>query len=160
MKRARGAVGMGLIWAAVWAPVAVVIGTGIIDPDNSMDEMWVMVGAIPGFLSGVLFSVVLSRVGRRQRLAELSIKRAFEWGGAAGLGIGVLPFVLGDTGGRPWFTLAATVITSITALSAASAAGSLALAQRAERRELGAGGANLDEVILSSGKEQELLGKK
>lgn len=51
LKRARGAVGMGLIWAVVWAPVAVLVGILIIDPTDSMDEMWWMVGAIPGFLS-------------------------------------------------------------------------------------------------------------
>ena len=48
LRRIRGAVLMGLAWAAVWAPVAVLLGTFVVDPDNSMDEMWVAVGAYPG----------------------------------------------------------------------------------------------------------------
>ena len=44
LRRIRGAVGMRLIWAAVWAPVAVAIGL-VIDPDGSMDEMWPAIGA-------------------------------------------------------------------------------------------------------------------
>ena len=132
LKRIRGAVVMGVIWAAVWAPAAVLIGTGIIDPDNSMDEMWVMVGAIPGFLSGVVFSAVLGVASRRRRLEELSISRVASWGAWAGLAIGILPFLIGDRGGRPVLPLAAVVITSFTLLSALSAAASLALAQRGQ----------------------------
>ena len=135
LKRARGAFGMGVIWAVVWAPVAVLIGTQIIDPTDAMDEMWWMVGAIPGFLSGVVFSAVLSRVARRQRIDDLSVARVGAWGALAGLLVGILPFVLGDSGGRPEIFLATVVITSITMLSAASAAASLAMAQRAQKRD-------------------------
>ena len=51
LRRVRAAVVMGLLWAVIWAPAAILLGTLVIDPDNSMDEMWVMVGAIPGFLT-------------------------------------------------------------------------------------------------------------
>lgn len=139
LRRARGAIGMGVLWALVWAPVAVLIGTQIIDPTDAHDEMWWIVGALPGFLSGVVFSAVLGVAARRRSLSELSIVRVGAWGALAGVLIGVLPFFLGDTDGRPWIGLAATVVVSITALSAVSAAGSLALARRGERRELGAG---------------------
>lgn len=54
-RRIRGAVLMGLTWAAVWAPIGVLIGM-IVDPSGSTDEMWVAVGAYPGFLGGVIFS--------------------------------------------------------------------------------------------------------
>ena len=37
-RRIRAALLMGLIWAAVWAPVAVLIGV-IVDPNDAMDEM-------------------------------------------------------------------------------------------------------------------------
>ena len=151
LKRARGAIGMGVIWALVWAPVAVLVGTQIIDPDNSMDEMWFMVGALPGFLSGVVFSAVLSRVARRQRLDDLSVAQVGAWGALAGLLVGILPFTLGDTGGRPWVFLATVVITSITVLSAASAAGSLVLAQRAQKRDTLNDCASLDDAALTLG---------
>ena len=158
LRRVRGAVGMGLLWALVWAPVAVLIGTRIVDPDNSMDEMWVMVGALPGFLSGVAFSAVLGVAARRRRLDELSIARVGGWGAVAGLLIGILPLLLGDRGGSPMWPLAIVVIPSITLLSAVSAAGSLALAQRAQKRESLESGARLDDVGLTEGEVRELLG--
>lgn len=160
LRRIRAAIGMGLTWAVVWAPVAIVVGTRIIDPDDSMDEMWWMVGAMPGFLSGVMFSVVLGTVAHRRRLDELSIPRVAGWGALAGLMIGVLPNVLGDTGGGPWMLQATVLIASFTLLSAASAAGSLALAQRAQKRELLNAGAGLNDVGLTKGEVQELLPKR
>jgi peptidoglycan/LPS O-acetylase OafA/YrhL len=140
LRRIRGAVGMGLTWALVWAPVAVLIGF-LVDPDGSMDEMWPAIGAYPGFLGGVVFSVVLAVAARRRRLEELSVGRVALWGAAAGLLVGVLPFTIGEpTTDVPLWLLATVVIGTITLLSAASAAGSLALARMAEKRALGAGG--------------------
>lgn len=131
MKRARGAVGLGLLWAMAWAPVAVLLGM-VVDPDDSMDEMWVAIGAYPGFLGGVVFSVVLAIAARRSSLHELSLPRVSAWGALAGLLVGALPFVLGDpTSARSPWLLGGVVIGTITLLSAASAAGSLALARRA-----------------------------
>ena len=158
LRRVRGAVGMGLLWALLWAPVAVLIGTRIVDPDDSMDEMWWMVGALPGFLSGVVFSAVLGTVARRRRLDELSVARVGGWGAVAGLLTGILPFLLGDRGGRPLWPLAVAVIPSITLLSAASAAASLALAQRALKREPHDRTADPDDVGLPEGEVRELLG--
>ena len=39
-------------WAVVWSPVGVLTGI-IVDPGGSMDEMWVAIGAYPGFLLAV-----------------------------------------------------------------------------------------------------------
>src|SRR5918999_1910465 len=72
LRRIRGALLMGLTWAVAWAPIGVLVGM-IVDPDGSMDEMWPAVGAYPGFLSGVVFSVVLAIAARRRRLHELSL---------------------------------------------------------------------------------------
>lgn len=139
LRRIRGAVGMGLTWALVWAPAAVLIGL-FVDPDGSMDEMWPAIGAYPGFLGGVVFSMVLAIAARRRRLDELSLSRVAAWGAAAGLLVGVLPFTIGEpTTERPLWLLATVVIGTITLLSAVSAAGSLALARRAEKRALDSG---------------------
>ena len=136
LRRIRAAVTMGLLWAIPWAVVAVVIGT-VVDPDESMDEMWPLIGAYPGFLGGVLFSVVLSIAERRRNLSELSVRRFGAWGAVAGLVIGVLPFMLGTPSADiDVARLATVVIGSFTLMSAASAAGSLALARRGEAREL------------------------
>jgi hypothetical protein len=157
LRRIRGAVGMGLTWAVVWAVIAVLIGL-IVDPDGSMDEMWPAIGAYPGFLGGVLFSAVLAVAARRRRLEELSISRVAAWGAAAGLLVGVLPFTVGEpTSDRPVWILASVVIGTITLLSAGSAAGSLALAQRAQTRELP--GADVDELGLGGSRTRELAGR-
>ena len=58
LRRIRGAVLTGLVWAAVWAPIGVLMGL-IVDSGESMDEMWVAVGGNPGFLCGAVFSAVL-----------------------------------------------------------------------------------------------------
>lgn len=134
MKRVRGAIGMGVVWALVWAPAAVVVGL-LVDPDDSMDEMWPMIGALPGFLGGVLFSVVLAFAARRRRLGELRTGRVALWGAAAGLAVGALPFLIGDAAtvaGARWL-LPTVVMGTITLLSAGSAAASLAIARKGER---------------------------
>ena len=99
MKKAAraigGAVATGLAWAAVWAPVAVVIGTMIVDPDDSIDEMWIVVGAYPGFLSGVVFSAVRGIAERGRGLAEVSLPRLAAWGAVSGLLVGAFPFFAG-----------------------------------------------------------------
>jgi hypothetical protein len=160
LRRVRSAVVMGLIWAAVWAPVAVLIGL-IVDPDGSMDEMWVAIGAYPGFLGGVVFATVLGILGGRRRFDELSLPRCAAWGAVAGLLVGVFPFAVGEPTSRlPLWLLGVIVIGSLTLLSAVSAAGSLALARRAEQRELRAADPDMPEVRLAGGEAQEVLRRK
>lgn len=159
LRRIRGAVGMGLVWAAVWAPAGVVIGL-VVDPDGSMDEMWAAVGAYPGFLGGVVFSAVLGVAAGRRRLEQLSLPRVAAWGGAAGLLVGALPFALGaSTTERP-LRLAVVTVGGIVLLSAASATGSLALARRAQTRELLAAGAAVPRLGRTEGEARELLGRR
>jgi hypothetical protein len=136
---------MGLLWAVPWAIVAVLIGL-VVDPDESMDEMWFLIGAYPGFLGGVLFSVVLSIAERRRNLSELSVRRFGAWGAVAGLVIGVLPSADIDVA-----RLATVVIGSFTLMSAASAAGSLALARMGGARELLDAGADTSDARLGDG---------
>lgn len=128
LTRIRGAVVMGLGWAVVWAPVAVLVGL-ILDPDGSMDEMWPAIGAYPGFLCGVVFTALLG-IAYGRRLGELPLSRAAAWGAAAGVLVGVLPFTIGESTSKlPVWQLAAIVIGSFTAMSAASAVGSAMLAR-------------------------------
>lgn len=150
LRRIRGGVGMGLTWALVWAPVAVLIGL-LVDPDGSMDEMWPAIGAYPGLLGGVVFSIVLAIAARRHRLEDLSLPRVAAWGAAAGLPVGVLPFTIGETTTeRPLWLLATVVVGTITLLSAVSAAGSLALARRAQQRALPGAGADAARVGIAA----------
>lgn len=160
LRRIRGAIGTGLTWALVWAPAAVLLGM-VIDPDGSMDEMWVMIGALPGFLGGVVFSVVLGIAARRRRLDELSVARVAGWGAVAGFLVGVFPFTIGDaTSALPVWLLASVVIGSITLLSAASAAASLAIARMAEGREMRDSGAAAPQVAAGAGAFGAPMGRR
>jgi len=161
LRRIRGAVLMGLTWAVVWLPVGLLIGM-ILDPDGSMDEPWILVGTLPGFLAGVMFSVVLGIAAARRKREDLSVAKFAGWGAVAGLVIGSLPFVLGDQGPnaeRLWL-LPVVVISSITLLSAVSAAGSLVLARKSERRELPDARPDMAAVGVAEGEAQKLTGRR
>jgi hypothetical protein len=159
LRRVRGAVGMGLTWAAVWGPAGVLLGM-IVDPDGSMDEMWVAVGAYPGFVAGVVFSAVLGIAAGRRRIDELSLARVGGWGALAGLLVGALPFAVGAaTAELPHSRLGAVVIGSIALLSAVSAAGSLALARMVGRRERLAAGAVVCDARVTDGAARERPGR-
>ena len=132
MKRAlshiRAAVLLGLAWALVWAPVAVLLGTQIIDPDDSTDEMWVAIGAYPGFLSAVIFSALLGIAERGRSLSELPRARVGFWGALAGALVGAFPFTVGTaTNTLPLWQLAGAVIGSIALMSALSAVASASI---------------------------------
>ncbi len=137
LARIRGAVLMGLTWAVVWAPFGVLAGF-IVDRDGAMDEPWIIIGALPGFLCGVIFSIVLALTERRRSVEELSPARVALWGAAGGfllMALNALP--LGTPNTEHLFWRARFVIMGgVTLLSAASAAGSLLLARMARKREI------------------------
>ena len=80
LRRIRGAVGMGLTWAAGWALVGVLIEL-FIDPMGSLVDVWPTALTIPGFLGGAVFSTVLRITEGRRRFDELSLPRFGAWGG-------------------------------------------------------------------------------
>lgn len=162
LRRIRGAVGMGLTWAIGWGSVG-----GLIEliynlwpgfPLGPVVDIWPFVLAIPGFLGGVVFSVVLRIAAGRRRFDELSLPRFAAWGAVAGLLLGGLLRAAGIGDAAPlWLQLA--VLGGPTALlGAISASGTLALARRAQRRELVAGDAEVADVGLTEAEVKELLG--
>jgi len=123
----------GLGWAIGWAPIAVVIGL-IVDPDGSMDEMWVAIGAYPGFLCGVVFSVLIQFSRGRDRIGELSVKRVGCVGAIGGVLVIALPSVLvagGDSGALSGPLPAAVLLGSVVLLSAFSSIASRSVARLA-----------------------------
>jgi hypothetical protein len=150
LRRIRGAVGMGLTWAAGWALAGVLIGvTSILLPGLPWDSFFEFFDAplpalaIPGFFGGALFSIVLGIAGRRRRFDELSLPRFAAWGAVGGLLLSLVPAAMVAVGlaglGRPevgLWQITATISGPLTLLSAVSASGSLMLARRAENREL------------------------
>ena len=156
LRRIRGAVGMGLIWAAGGAGIGMLIELmanvlpgGL--PMASAVDMWPQTLAVVGFLGGAVFATVLGIAGGRRRFDELSLPRFAAWGAVAGLLLGVLAVAMG----------ADAVFIGITTVgSAIAAAGSLALARMAEGRGLLDAGADVAEVRLTEGEAQELLGRR
>lgn len=92
MRRVRGALGMGLCWAALWGLVGGFLMEGIFDRRGDIVDMWPQVLGIAGFLGGVLFSLLVSLAGRRRGLDAFSLAEFAGLGAIAGVllgGIGV-----------------------------------------------------------------------
>lgn len=150
LRRIRGAVGVGLTWAVAWAIVGLLIGVASnLLPGLPWDFFFDVFDAplpalaIPGFVGGVFFSVVLGIVERRRTFAELSLPRFAAWGAVGGLLLSMLPAALVAVGlasvthgGADLWQLTAVVAGPLTLLSAISASGSLLLARKSDGRAL------------------------
>ena len=143
LKRIWSTVLMGLAWGVAWAPIAVLLGVFVIDPDNSMDEMWFIVGAYPGFLCGVIFSALRGLGEGDRRLDQLSLPRAGAWAVVSGVLVGALPFALGSQNPENPSWLGLAVIGSFSLMSAISAVASVLISRTAKGRVLRGAGANL-----------------
>ena len=155
MRRIRGAVGMGLVWAIGGLGVggliellANVLPGGF--PPSSAVDMWPQLLAMVGFLGGTIFATVLGIASGRRRFDELSLPGFTLLGAVAGLLLGGVTVALGS--GIPF-------VGFTTVLSAVGAASSLMLARRAEKRELLGADVDLANVGLSEAEARELLGR-
>lgn len=128
LRRIRGAVGVGLLWAVGWGLVGFLVMETFVDPDGRIADIWPMVLGIPGFLGGVIFSVMLGMADGRRRFDELSLARFGVWGAVTGAFLGLLGVVA--------IGLSGLIIVPLTLLGAASATGSLALARMGGKRDL------------------------
>ncbi len=155
LKRIRGALGMGLAWAAVWTGVGAIVGVVAwvlgLDPASGIAE-GAAVGVIMGFGGGTIFSIVLGIAEGRRRFDEMSLPRFAGWGALGGLLIGVL-----IVGGAVFAPGPGSVVGLLTLLGAGSAAGSLALARRADDRELLEAGEDVADIGLTAEEKGELL---
>lgn len=130
-----GAIGIGLIWGALWAAAGAVIA--MLVPSATLREVWVgpAIGMHPGFVGGVVFSALLALAARPRRSGDLSPSTVVACGGAVGFVLGVLPLAINKPPGEsPVWLVAAVVIGSMTLMSAATAAGSLPLLRRLRPR--------------------------
>ncbi len=145
MKRLRGAVGMGLAWAAAWfgAGMVMMLGFLLITGSTGADVPYPLGFGLFGFLGGVLFSGVLGVAEGRRRFEQMSLRRFALWGGAGGLLLAAIFVPVAGLGGE------ALLLCPLFALAGAScAAGTLALARMAEGRDSLDAGADLAELDL------------
>lgn len=158
LRRVRGAVGMGLTWAVGWAIGGVLIGASSnLFPGFLWDRFFDVFDAplpalaIPGFVAGTLFSIVLGIAGRGRKLSEFSIPQFAGWGALGGLLLSLVPAtfealgLFSTEGSRhSLIEVTAAIAGPFIALSAISAAVSLVLARRAQKR------ASLDEPAATA----------
>ena len=153
----RAAISMGITWASAWAIGGVMIGVAsLLLPFLPWDYFFRIFDAplpllaLPGFVGGALFSVVLRIAGRNRRFDELSLPRFTFWGALGGLLLSLVPAAmvgagLASMGGGSAFSvwqLTAVIAVPLTLFSAASAAGSLQMARKGERSALESGTAS------------------
>lgn len=97
-KRVRAALGLGVIWAGGGAAIG-----GLIELLSNLFpalpvgfvDMWIQTLAMPGFLGGVTFSVVLGVAARERRFDELSLPYVVGLGIFGGFVLGGLLMALG-----------------------------------------------------------------
>lgn len=152
LRRIRGAIGMGLTWAAVWfgAGLALLLVVGF----GAADVPFPLFFALLGFLAGVTFSGVLGLVEGRRRFDQMSLPRFALWGGLGGLLFAGAFALIPGIGGNALLLLGPLFSLS----GAGCAAGSLALARMAEDRALLEASAEVEDVGLSEDEARELLG--
>jgi len=153
-RRIRGAIGMGLTWAAAGFGAGVLLArVSSLNPDLPFALLF----APLGFFAGIIFSAVLVVLEGRRGFDRMSLSRFAGWGAVGGLLLSGI-FVVGAAlrGASMWgeFLLFGPALAMA---SAVSAAGSLALARRGERRELSGPSGNPAATELTEGEKRELL---
>lgn len=169
LRRIRGAVGIGLTWAAGWAGVGVLIGvTSILLPFLPWDAFFEVFDAplpalaVPGFVGGAIFSVVLGFVARRRKFSELSLPLFAVCGAVGGLLLAHIPNTMVALGlGTPaegvnLWRLTMMVSGPFAILGAASACITLLIARKGADRQ--AVEASDDVGELSEGDARALFG--
>ncbi len=164
LKRIRGAVGVGLTWAALWGASGAFLGLleGVMMRGGNI-QVGVLVDAVKilsvlGFIGGGTFAVILGLAGRRRTFDEMSLPRFAAGGGLAAsimLGAGA---ILGGSAGQLLEPAGLIVASILALLGAGSAAGSLALARRVDDREWLDAGSDIADIGMTDREKRELLG--
>lgn len=151
MRRIRGALGMGLTWALGWAIGGVLIAASSLVLTflpwhyyfDIFDAPAPAMG-IPGFVAGVLFSIVVGIAGRRRKFHEISLPQIAVWGALGGLLLSLVPVTmvaLGLASFNPGKVSSEWMLTAIIAgpfmlFSSLSASGYLMLARMGKRESI------------------------
>jgi hypothetical protein len=151
LRRIRGAIGMGLTWAAAWF-VAGSVPRWVFGVNT--DAPLPLVFGVFGFIAGMVFSAVLALTEGRRSFDQMSLRRFAVWGAVSGL---LLSAVIAKVASLGWGDVLALAPTLAVA-SAVCASGTLAMARRAVRRELPDGRGNSADVELTDREKRKLFG--
>ncbi len=171
LKRLRGYLVLALLWAVAWAVAGLLIGVSsrLLPwlPWNAFFAVFdapLPALAVPGFIGGALFSVLLGIGEHRRRFDELSVCRFAGWGAVGGLLLTMIPasaVLSGSATGadlaHEFWAITSILVVPLTALSAASAAGSLWLARRAAPPIALAAGDARSDLWLSDAQARDLI---
>ncbi len=127
LRRVRGAIGIGVIWAAAWSAVGAV--PRWIFGFNA-DAPFPLIFGVLGFVAGATFSGLLVLTEGRRRFDQMTLRRFAVWGAAGGL---LLSAAFAKAASLGWSDVLMIAPTFAVAC-AACASGSLALARRAVMR--------------------------
>ena len=158
-RRIRGAIGMGLTWAAAWGGAGTIMMLGFLLATGSRpDAPFPLMFGVFGLVAGVTFSGVLGLVEGRRRFDQMSLPRFAAWGAAGGFLLSAIFVLAVSLAGDPAFLWNLVVVAPVFAVAGAgSAAGSLALARRAKDRELPETSGNVTAVGLSEGEVRKVM---
>jgi len=150
-RRVRGAIGIGVTWAAAWSAVGLaprwLFGL-------NADAPFPIIFGILGFVAGLSFSGLLVLLERRRGVAQQSLPRFAAWGAIGGLLVSVLFARVASLGLGDALMIASTFAVA----SAVCAAGSLALARRASLPELADAPAKGSDATLTQRKSRDRIG--
>jgi hypothetical protein len=151
LRRIRGAIGIGVTWAAVWFAAGTVPRWvfGV-----NTDAPLPLVFGLFGLIAGVVFSAVLALTEGRRTFDQMSLARFAVWGAMGGLLLSALFAKAASLGWGDMLALAPTLAVA----SAVSASGSLAMARKAVRQELPDSRGNIAEAELTDHEKRKLLG--
>ncbi len=160
-RRIRGALGMGLAWAAAWFGAGMVIMLVFLLTTGSTgaDVPYPIGFGAFGFVAGVTFSGIIGLVEGRRRFDQMSLPRSAGWGAVSGFLLSAVFVVMVALTEDISFLSNLVVLGPVFAGAGATcAAGALALARRAEDRQFLEASSEVAEVGLTEEETQELLG--
>ena len=97
MSGIRGGVLVVVLWVIGWG-----LGFGgimeLVDPDGKVQDVWLTVLAVPGFVGGVIFAALLAIAERGRAFSAIPFTRVGLWGIVTGIVLGLLtiPAKVGD----------------------------------------------------------------
>ena len=133
LKRVRGILKTGAIWAGAWIGLGMGIGA-LVGIDLRFFLPMALNSAVAGFIAGASFAVILSVAERHRTLEDLSLRRVAMWGAGGGLLLSFIPLAFG----MPLPLLLGPLLIN-SGIGAGLAAGSVVLARRADDRQLVSG---------------------